>query len=138
MIKLLEQLKRHEGFRPAAYHDSLGFLTIGYGRMIDVRRQGGISEDEAAVLLANDIARVDKALGSWLLDEPVRRAALLNMAFQLGVDGLFRFKNMFAAIERRDWEAAAAAGLDSKWAKQTPARAKELMEQLRTGRWRDG
>ena len=45
--KGVEQLKRHEGLRLHAYADSLGYTTIGYGRMIDKRKGGGITEREA-------------------------------------------------------------------------------------------
>ena len=59
--------------------------------------------------------------------EPVkmagRRAVLLSMAYQMGVDGLMKFKNMWAAINRQDWDDAADQMLDSKWARQTPERA---------------
>lgn len=134
----IDQLKRHEGFRSAAYQDHLGYWTIGFGRMIDARRGGGISTEEAELLLTNDILRVDRAIGDILADDPPRRAVLINMAFQLGVRGLFKFRRMLADIERRDFDAAAREGLDSQWARQTPARARELMEQLRTGKFAEG
>lgn len=134
----IDQLKRHEGFRSAAYQDHLGYWTIGFGRMIDARRGGGISTEEAELMLRNDILRVSTALGGILEGDPPRRAVLVNMAFQLGVRGLFKFRRMLAAIERRDFEAAAREGLDSQWARQTPARARELMEQLRTGEFSEG
>jgi len=42
-----EQIKRHEGKVLHAYPDHLGYWTIGYGRLIDERRGGGITEAEA-------------------------------------------------------------------------------------------
>jgi lysozyme len=47
-------LQRHEGLRLRlrAYRDTVGKLTIGYGRNLDDR---GISEDEAGFMLDNDI-----------------------------------------------------------------------------------
>lgn len=136
MEELLAQLKRHEGLRLSAYQDSLGYWTIGYGRMIDKRKGGGISVEEAERLLRNDVERVDKMLGDVLLNDPVRRAVILNMTFQLGLGGVRNFKRMWEAINREDWEMAAQEGLNSRWAQQTPGRARELMEQLRTGRWK--
>lgn len=134
---LERQLKRHEGLVLHAYQDHLGFWTIGYGRLIDERRGGGISEDEALVLLRNDINRVEGDLQSRVTywhDLPLtKRQALLNMAFQLGVGGLMQFRRMWAAIARRDWDAAAREALNSRWAKQTPNRAKEVAEMLRNG-----
>ena len=54
-FKLAKSLKQDEGFKPSAYKDSLGYLTIGYGRMIDERLGGYLSEEEAGFLLENDI-----------------------------------------------------------------------------------
>lgn len=56
-FKLAKSLKQEEGFKPHAYKDSLGYLTIGYGRMIDERLGGYLSEEEAGFLLENDIIR---------------------------------------------------------------------------------
>lgn len=136
MDRLLKQLRRHEGFVSTAYQDHMGYWTIGYGRLIDERRGGGLTEYEAEYLLRNDVLKCEAELKSIPafngLDE-VRRSALMNMAFQLGVTGLQAFKNMWAALEQRDFETAADEALDSRWAKQTPSRAAEIAAQLRTG-----
>ena len=136
MEKLLAQLRQQEGLKLYAYQDHLGFWSIGYGRMIDKRRGGGISIPEAEFMLENDVRKVDQILGDILKDEPVRRAAIMNMAYQLGLEGVMKFRKMWAAIGKKDWETAAREGLDSLWAKQTPERAVVVMEQLRTGRWK--
>ena len=54
---LLNPIRKHEGFRSGAYCDTQGYLTIGYGRLIDARRGGGITDAEAEFLLAGDIPR---------------------------------------------------------------------------------
>ena len=56
--------------------------------------------------------------------DSVRFGALLNMAFQMGVDGLLGFKNTLTTIEAGRYESAAEQMLQSRWAKQTPERAK--------------
>ncbi len=124
---LKADLKRDEGCVLHAYQDHLGFWTIGYGRLIDEQRGGRISQDEAELLLENDIARVidglDRLVPWWnTLPAPARRA-LANMAFQLGLNGVSRFRKMLAALERQDFETAAREALDSRWATQTPNRA---------------
>jgi lysozyme len=138
--KLIKQLRRDEGEVLHAYKDNLGYWTIGIGRLIDKRKGGGITKEEAAYLLNNDIDRKEKELLARLpwaanLDE-ARFAALLNMAFQMGVDGLLGFKNTLAMIREGDYEAAATGMLNSLWAKQTPERAKRVAEQMRTGEWK--
>jgi lysozyme len=137
--RLTTQLRRDEGEVLTAYKDSLGYLTIGVGRLIDKRKGGGISPEESAYLLGNDIARIDADLRSRLewfaaLDE-ARQGALLNMAFQLGVAGLMKFTNTLAAIRDERYEHAAELARQSLWAKQTPERAKRVCLQISTGEW---
>ena len=66
---------------------------------------------------------------------PARQAALINMAFNLGIGGLLGFKNTLAAIEQGDYVRAARGMLASKWATQVHGRADELAAQMRTGEW---
>jgi lysozyme len=137
--ELTVQLRRDEGERLQAYRDHLGYLTIGIGRLIDERRGGGISREESAYLLRNDIARIDRALQDrlpWIVTlSPARRGVLMNMAFQMGVDGLLGFRNTLTMIEQGEYERAAVGMLNSKWAQQTPERAHRLARQMRTDAW---
>lgn len=139
-LRLLAQLRADEGEVLTAYQDHLGFWTIGVGRLIDKRKGGGISPDESAYLLNNDVQRRDQALRGlypWfaMMNEP-RQAALLNMSFQLGLGGLAGFPKMLASLRDEKWAEAESHALDSAWAKsQTPARAKRVARQLRTGEW---
>lgn len=137
--ELTTQLRRDEGEVLSAYQDHLGYWTIGVGRLIDKRKGGGLTVDESAYLLNNDIDKRVAELRSRLpwtkkLDD-VRFGALVNMSFQLGVDGLLGFKNTLALIEEGKYTFAADNMLKSKWAEQTPARAKRLAVQMRTGVW---
>jgi lysozyme len=139
MITSLEdQLRRDEGEVLHAYQDSLGFWTIGVGRLIDQRNGGGITQAESAILLRNDIAKVEASVSKFLpwstaLD-PVRRSVLLNMWFQLG-PGLVNWHNTLDLIRKGDWNGASAAMWASKWATQTPERVMRLQKQLQTGTW---
>jgi lysozyme len=138
--KLTRQLRRDEGEVLHAYQDHLGYWTLGVGRLIDIRKGGGITSEEAAYLLSNDIDRKQAELVKQLtwtttLDE-ARFGVLMNMAFQMGVKGLMGFKNTLAMIKDGEYEAAADGMLNSLWAKQTPERAKRLSEQMRTGIWK--
>lgn len=138
--ELTKQLKADEGVRNCVYSDSLGFLTIGVGRLVDSRKPGaGLRPDEIAYLLNNDIDHRIEALTRRLpwfqnLDD-ARRGVLVNMSFQLGVDGLLGFKNTLELVRQGKYENAAAAMLESKWAQQTPARAKRMSRQMATGLW---
>lgn len=137
--KLIAMLKRHEGTKLRVYLDTVGKLTIGTGRNIE---DVGISEDEAELMLSNDIKRAEDGLRQvypWFanLDE-VRQAALIDAAFNLGLSGLSKFHNMLGAIALGNWEAAANEALNSRWHSQVGNRAKELAEMIRTGEWADG
>ena len=141
MIDSLEsQLRRDEGEKLQAYQDHLGFWTIGVGRLIDARKGGGITAEESSFLLRNDIERKTSALRArapWVAElDPVRRAVVENMSFQMGVDGLLKFSTTLGLVRSRQYAEAAVQMLNSLWAKQTPERALRLSEQMRTGEWR--
>lgn len=138
--ELTRQLKGDEGVKPCAYQDHLGFWTIGVGRLVDERKPGsGLRPEEITFLLNNDIDDRIRELGRRLpffieLD-PARQGVLLNMSFQMGVDGLLGFKNTLKLVEQGRYDEAAEGMLNSKWAGQTPERARRLAVQMRTGLW---
>mgnify|MGYP000938050228 FL=1 len=139
MDKIVEVLRRHEGVRSYAYKCSAGYITIGVGRNIDEDGGLGLSDDEVDYLLSNDIDRCIKELGAsfdWFkqLDE-VRRDAMINLVFNLGMPRLKQFKNTLAAMENCDWNTAADELLDSRWATQVGARATEVSTMIRTGEY---
>tara|TARA_R100000306_G_scaffold62324_1_gene68612 strand:+ start:780 stop:1277 length:498 start_codon:yes stop_codon:yes gene_type:complete len=134
-----KQLRRDEGEKLHAYQDSLGYWTIGIGRLIDKRKGGGISQEESDYLFQNDyrkkLEEVRRRIPWFDSLDTARRGVLLNMAFQMGVDGLLGFKNTLAMVERGEYEQAAEGMLHSLWATQTPNRAKRLSQQMKTGVW---
>lgn len=139
ITELTAQLTRDEGRERSAYQDHLGFWTIGVGRLIDKRKGGGLRDDEIDYLLRNDINdRIDQ-LGRripWFLElDGARQGVLLNMSFQMGVDGLLAFKTTLARVRAGNFSGAASGMLNSLWATQTPERAQRLATQMETGTW---
>lgn len=132
---LVRQLRLHEGERLQPYRCTAGKLTIGVGRNLDDR---GITREESAMLLGNDIKLVEteliRALPWVARMDDVRQRVLLDMAFNLGVVGLLNFKKTLAMIEAGNYEKAAAMMLDSKWAKQVGTRAERLSRMMFTGK----
>lgn len=133
------QLKRDEGEVLHAYPDHLGYLTIGVGILIDQRKGGGLRPEESEYIFRNRLMILRRELTSRLpwfrrLDD-ARQGALINMAFQLGINGLLNFRRTMSLIQSGQYAQAAAEMLDSRWAKQTPERAKRISEQIRTGVW---
>lgn len=140
MMSLRNMLERDEARVPHAYPDSLGYLTIGVGHLIDKRKGGRLPDVIIDALLDYDIAEktaeVVKAL-PWFgqLNEP-RKAVIVSMAFQLGTDGLLEFKTALAAMSAANYDRAAWAFLQSKVAKyQTPERWQRHARQIQTGEW---
>lgn len=132
--RLLDQLRLDEGFRAKPYRCTAGKLTIGYGRNLD---DVGIDRKEAEVLLHEDVVRVAQRLNHeipwWCALSDARREALVNMAFNLGVEGLLNFKKMLAALKVGLYQLAASEALDSLWAKQVGDRAKRIAVAIREG-----
>lgn len=136
MKKEIDLLKKHEGLRLKPYRCSAGKLTIGYGRNLD---DVGISEEEAEMLLLNDLLTANIEVENrflWFqeLDE-VRKAVVVNMIFNLGIARFSAFKKTISLIEEGSYSEAAQEMLDSRWANQVGSRANELSEMMRTGLW---
>ena len=146
---LYDQLVRDEGQKAFAYDDATGapvsrgttvegFVTIGIGVCIDSRNGSGLTPAEIQSLCQNriDLARA-ALLNKWVwarLLDAVRQDALVNMVYQMGIDGLAEFHQAMTYMQILDFELAAEAFLDSEWAEtQSPARAQRLAEQIRTG-----
>jgi lysozyme len=129
-------LLRDEGYRRSAYQDSLGFWTIGIGKLIDARKGGGITLSEAVFLLDNELVQkmrfLDAEIPWWRQLSPVRRAVLMSMAFQLGAAGLLSFRTTLRHVESGRFAEAAEAMLLSRWATQSSGLALRMSEAMRT------
>jgi lysozyme len=133
--KLRKDLIDDEGKRLKLYRCTAGKQTIGIGHNIEDR---GISEAVCELMFQEDVDVAERdalALFPGLYSYSDRRkAALINMSFQLGFERLKAFKKMRAAVNAGDWNAAAAEALDSAWAKQTQAsRVDRVIADLREG-----
>ena len=136
MTELIEQLKRHEGIKLTPYKCTSDKLTIGVGRNLE---DVGISEQEAEMLLQNDIQRAVTQLKErfpWTLElDEVRFAALINFTFNVGIGTVSKFVNAMALLKAKNYDMAADEFLQSRWAQQVGQRAVEVTEQIRTGEW---
>jgi lysozyme len=124
-------IKGQEGYSKMPYIDTAGKLTIGWGRNL---QDHGVSPDEAELMFQNDLKRATKDLEqfSWYLNAPDNvKKALINMSFNLGLRHLLSFKKMIAALINKNYTNAALEALDSKWAKQESARAKDVVVMMR-------
>lgn len=129
---VMESIIDHEAFSPHPVPDAHGTLSIGYGRNLHTT---GVSRGEATILLHNDIEdRLRDLPLRWppfsTCDGP-RQRVVIEMAYQLGVEGLIAFKHMLHAIAVGDVETAAQDVLASRLAQQTPSRARDYADTLR-------
>ena len=132
MNDLINDLIRDEGMVLKPYTDTVGKVTIGVGRNLD---DNGISEDEALIMLRNDIQTAELELHRnlpWLAYKPEKiQRALVNMCFNMGWPRLSGFKKMLAALEADDFETAAAEALNSRWARQVGDRSRRIAKLIR-------
>lgn len=136
VTNIVEQLQRDEGYKQFPYRDTKGILTIGYGFNLEAT---GLSKTESAEVLRLRALNVATALSSQLpwtdrLD-PVRRAVLVNQAYNMGLEKLKLFHTYLALVQAGKWDAAADDDLHTLWASEVGDRAKRLALQLRSGEW---
>ena len=133
MKDLLEKIKHHEGFVEHVYDDSLGIPTIGYGFAI---KDLVLEEDLCDEILLRKLRILGRSvMGKFPFFDSLPsdcKTVLMEMCYQLGVTGVSKFKKALKAMDDGDWEKAADEMLDSKWAKQTPNRAKEMSNIVRS------
>tara|TARA_B100001250_G_C19650778_1_gene722572 strand:- start:81 stop:509 length:429 start_codon:yes stop_codon:yes gene_type:complete len=130
---ILEDIKKHEGFEPKVYKCTEGYDTIGYGFAI---KDLVIDKDVADLILMKKLHKLlERVLIAfpWFNDvDDQAKAVIINMCYQLGLRGFSKFKKTIYLLETEQYEDASIEMLDSLWAKQTPNRAKELSETLRS------
>lgn len=128
---LLADLRRDEGFVPHAYKDHLGFWTLGFGFLIDKDKGGRIPRPVAEFWLQYEVndreAQIKKRWPAYERQPDDVKRAILNMAFNLGVDGVLGFKRMLRALEDGNRHGAAIHARDSKWWREdVPERAERV------------
>ena len=142
--KLLESVKKHEGYRNKVYLDTLGKRTVGVGHLCveDFWEDGKEYEEKFLMhILQKDLqGSIDGAedlinncpSGGKANISDEAKIIIIEMVFQLGKTGVSKFRNMWKALQQNppQYSVAASEMLDSRWAKQTPNRAKEMSNHM--------
>jgi|TARA_R100000353_G_scaffold29887_1_gene24638 lysozyme len=132
--KLLESVKKHEGYRNKVYLDTLGKRTVGVGHLCvedfwedDKEYEEDFLMDILKKDLQQAIRQADSMCEGLKISEDAK-IIIIEMIFQLGGTGVSKFRKMWQALQQDppDYAEASAQMLDSRWAKQTPNRAKEM------------
>ena len=133
MKDIIQQLKIHEGYKPTVYKCTAGVDTIGVGFAI---KDLHLSVEVCDLILTEKLEALEERFEKkfdWFKASPIEvRNVMLNMAYQLGFAGFCKFKKTISYLEEEEWQKASVEMLDSRWATQTPNRAKELSEIIKS------
>ena len=141
MERLLKSVKEHEGYRNKVYLDSLGKRTVGVGHLCVEDFWEDDKEYEEKFLLTileHDLKSAIDGAEELCSDCPdlddLAKELIVEMVFQLGKTGVSKFRNMWKALQHDppNYERASLEMLDSRWASQTPNRAKKMSDHMRS------
>ena len=144
MEKLLASVKKHEGYRNKVYLDTLNKRTVGVGHLCveDFWEDDKEYEEKFLMdILEADLQNAIKSAQDLINNCPSGGKAnissdaeiiIIEMVFQLGKSGVSKFRNMWKALQQDppQYDVASIEMLDSRWAKQTPNRAKAMSAQM--------
>ena len=153
--KSLESTLKNEGFRSKPYLDSKGILTIGHGINLEsfkIAKLGDdfgvdfdylyflehleVTEEQSEKFVRNRLEKIfNKLNGKFVFFNELPEdamAVLVEMAYQMGIDGLSKFKNTLSFLRDGEFYNASVEMLDSQWYKSdSPNRAKRLSNIIR-------
>ena len=140
MDRLLESVKKHEGYRNKVYLDTLGKRTVGVGHLCveDFWEDDKEYEEKFLMeILQKDLQEAIRGARSLMEDhgcadiDEQAEEILIEMVFQLGMTGVSKFKKMWKALAELNYVGASYEMLDSRWSKQTPNRAKAMAKTMK-------
>lgn len=132
MVK--RQISLDEGYCSHLYKDSKGFNTIGYGFNLDkIQMPQDVSSLWLDHIINDTEYTLSKALSFWNDLDPVRKAVLINMAYNLGITGLLAFHQMLEYLAKKDYISAEKEMANSKWNNEVSLRAFRLRRMMLLG-----
>lgn len=128
-MKLIDSIKKHEGYVSTVYKDSVGIDTIGYGFTIKALV---LDQDICDMILQRKLDKLQKDVSTkfeWYNYMPQQiKDVIIEMCYQMGVTGFSMFRKTITYLQDKQWEKASIEMLDSRWNKQTPGRANKLSD----------
>lgn len=146
-------LSLNEGNKPRVYEDSKGNRTIGIGFNLEdegnrrfLKEEGidinelfdgrELSDREIKILYNHSLRQAFEDAQKFdpnLAQRPeAARMAIVDMAFNLGLTRLNKFKKMKAGLMNNDYQTAADEMVDSKWYKQVKSRGPRMVKVMRS------
>ena len=143
-MSLKESLKIHEGFRSQVYKCTMGHDTVGYGfKCCDLApdelalnngKVAPMSEEVASRILDVKISKLENSVFKalpWLENSPSEvKDVVCEMVYQMGLNGVLGFKNTLNFLKNGEYKNASENMMKSKWASQTPKRARNLANRI--------
>jgi lysozyme len=107
--RLIEALKKFEGFRSEPYRDVAGVLTVGYGETKNVRFDDApVTETEACLMLRAEVIQIADAIRQ-MVTVPLTQGmfdGLCSFAYNLGTGALAK-STLLAKLNGGDYVGAA-------------------------------
>lgn len=135
--RLITRIKKNEGYSNVVYKDQLGFFTIGYGHLITTKdsfsRKKKYSKKTLNKVFYKDLkAAISEYKKNYHLSyfPQTVQEVIIEMIFQLGIDGVLKFKKFNSHIKKKHFYIAAFEMMKSLWFKQTPNRVNILISIL--------
>lgn len=138
-INKTEEIICHdEGFRDKPYQDQYGNWTVGFGWNLAAE---SIPEEVAKLFVHIKSQKINEELIKKLdfyndLND-IRKSALINMAYNMGVCKLMSFQNTLDLLRQQKYKEASEEAHNSQWAKQVGLRAFRICKMIETGLWPD-
>ena len=133
--KLKDRIKKNEGYSDKPYKDQLGFYTIGYGHLIKEKENNyyikKYNKDHFKKLFEADFKKAQDQYKKKFFKKHhtiSEKELLIEMLFQLGENGVSKFKKMLYFLNKKEKFMASLEMLDSLWYLQTPERVKNLIK----------
>jgi len=142
MISIEKMISSDEGKKLTVYRCTRGFKTVGIGHNLDadgaldiLKRQlnigDKIAEAECSALFKRDLDNVYAGIKRNMpffdaLDDKYK-PVIINMIFQMGINGVMAFKNTLQAMRDNNSQKAIAGIRASKYHSQTPERAERMV-----------
>ena len=130
---LQEEIKKEEGYRLEVYTDTEGFPTGGYGHKIIDGEEIPTTKEGWEELFEKDFARACEGgmniYGDWNIKDEAK-AIIIHMVYQMGETGVRKFKRALSHLKKAEYKYCAGEMMNSRWANQTPNRAKRLSDHM--------
>ncbi len=132
---LKSRIKKNEGYSKHPYKDQLGYYTIGYGHLIRKNENyfftNKYNKKYFDKLFDFDFNRALMLYYKFLHKKnhtKKDKELLIEMIFQLGIQGVLKFKKMLFFLNKKQKYMTCLEMIDSLWYKQTPKRVESLIK----------